>query len=138
MGALVMDYLLIRLDTLTRSVLEAQAKWQTCVLPEIHSCSRAVLTICIHYSIRHLLNGVPLHVRLLISSCTVCIQCGATSHHAHTVEGPGQQVQYAPPMGPGSASQSGLIDPCNLFCKVSNPTLLDRPCTYVSLIPPEP
>lgn len=30
------------------------------------------------------------------------------------VHGPGQQVQFAP-----SGSHSGLIDPCNLFCKVS-------------------
>lgn len=34
------------------------------------------------------------------------------------VHGPGQQVQLAPLSGPGSASHSGLIDPCNLFCKV--------------------
>ena len=34
------------------------------------------------------------------------------------VHGPGQQVQMAPPSGPGSNSHSGLIDPCNLFCKV--------------------
>jgi polyadenylate-binding protein len=34
------------------------------------------------------------------------------------VHGPGQQVQFAPPVGPGSTSASGLIDPCNLFCKV--------------------
>lgn len=33
------------------------------------------------------------------------------------VHGPGQQVQYAPPSGPGSNSHSGLIDPCNLFIK---------------------
>ncbi|KAG8897369.1 hypothetical protein FRB99_008203 [Tulasnella sp. 403] len=33
------------------------------------------------------------------------------------VHGPGQQVQYAPPYGPGSQSHSGLIDPCNLFIK---------------------
>ncbi|CAE7102324.1 unnamed protein product [Rhizoctonia solani] len=32
------------------------------------------------------------------------------------VHGPGQQVQYAPQ---GSGSHSGLIDPCNLFCKAS-------------------
>lgn len=32
--------------------------------------------------------------------------------------GPGQQVQPAPVQGPGSTSASGLIDPCNLFCKV--------------------
>ncbi|KZV99711.1 hypothetical protein EXIGLDRAFT_724268 [Exidia glandulosa HHB12029] len=31
--------------------------------------------------------------------------------------GPGQQVQLAPPTGPGSTSHSGLIDPCNLFIK---------------------
>ncbi|TFK26546.1 hypothetical protein FA15DRAFT_679488 [Coprinopsis marcescibilis] len=30
------------------------------------------------------------------------------------VHGPGQQVQYAPA---GAPSHSGLIDPCNLFCK---------------------
>ena len=34
------------------------------------------------------------------------------------VHGPGQQVQLAPMVGPGSNSHSGLIDPCNLFCKV--------------------
>jgi len=34
------------------------------------------------------------------------------------VHGPGQQVQLAPLIGPGSNSHSGLIDPCNLFCKV--------------------
>jgi polyadenylate-binding protein len=33
------------------------------------------------------------------------------------MHGPGQQVQFAPPSGPGSTSASGLIDPCNLFCK---------------------
>ncbi|KAF8885915.1 hypothetical protein CPB85DRAFT_1336790 [Mucidula mucida] len=33
------------------------------------------------------------------------------------VHGPGQQVQLAPLSGPGSTSHSGLIDPCNLFCK---------------------
>ncbi|KAG6867065.1 hypothetical protein C0993_007110, partial [Termitomyces sp. T159_Od127] len=35
------------------------------------------------------------------------------------VHGPGQQVQLAPLPGPGSSSHSGLIDPCNLFCKAS-------------------
>ena len=34
------------------------------------------------------------------------------------IHGPGQQVQFAPLSGPGSNSHSGLIDPCNLFCKV--------------------
>lgn len=34
------------------------------------------------------------------------------------MHGPGQQVQWAPISGPGSNSHSGLIDPCNLFCKV--------------------
>lgn len=34
------------------------------------------------------------------------------------IHGPGQQVQLAPPIGPGAGSHSGLIDPCNLFCKV--------------------
>ncbi|KAI0738953.1 hypothetical protein C8Q80DRAFT_1112630 [Daedaleopsis nitida] len=33
------------------------------------------------------------------------------------IHGPGQQVQLAPPIGPGSTSHSGLIDPCNLFIK---------------------
>ncbi|KAG9019334.1 hypothetical protein FRB90_003740 [Tulasnella sp. 427] len=36
---------------------------------------------------------------------------------------PGQQVQYAPPFGPGSGSQSGLIDPCNLFIKNLDPNI---------------
>lgn len=35
------------------------------------------------------------------------------------MHGPGQQVQFAPLHGPGSTSHSGLIDPCNLFCKVT-------------------
>lgn len=44
---------------------------------------------------------------------------------ASFVHGPGQQVQLAPLMGPGSNSHSGLIDPCNLFCKVSfDPSIL--------------
>ncbi|THH23188.1 hypothetical protein EUX98_g7989 [Antrodiella citrinella] len=34
------------------------------------------------------------------------------------IHGPGQQVQLAPLVGPGSSSHSGLIDPCNLFIKV--------------------
>ena len=34
------------------------------------------------------------------------------------IHGPGQQVQFAPMIGPGSGSHSGLIDPCNLFVKV--------------------
>ncbi|TEB34344.1 hypothetical protein FA13DRAFT_1789463 [Coprinellus micaceus] len=34
------------------------------------------------------------------------------------VHGPGQQVQYA-----GSGSHSGLIDPCNLFCKNLDPEI---------------
>lgn len=37
------------------------------------------------------------------------------------LHGPGQQVQLAPLSGPGSTSHSGLIDPCNLFIKVSTP-----------------
>ena len=40
------------------------------------------------------------------------------------VHGPGQQVQFAPPTGPGSGSHSGLIDPCNLFVRVSSARLL--------------
>ncbi|KIO22878.1 hypothetical protein M407DRAFT_78768 [Tulasnella calospora MUT 4182] len=39
------------------------------------------------------------------------------------VHGPGQQVQYAPPFGPGSGSHSGLIDPCNLFIKNLDPAI---------------
>ncbi|EIW78589.1 hypothetical protein CONPUDRAFT_156564 [Coniophora puteana RWD-64-598 SS2] len=39
------------------------------------------------------------------------------------VHGPGQQVQLAPPSGPGSSSHSGLIDPCNLFCKNLDPEI---------------
>ncbi|KAJ7064793.1 hypothetical protein C8F01DRAFT_1128214 [Mycena amicta] len=39
------------------------------------------------------------------------------------VHGPGQQVQLAPVTGPGSASHSGLIDPCNLFCKNLDPDI---------------
>ncbi|KAF9500706.1 hypothetical protein BDN71DRAFT_1440178 [Pleurotus eryngii] len=39
------------------------------------------------------------------------------------IHGPGQQVQLAPMSGPGSSSHSGLIDPCNLFCKNLDPTL---------------
>ncbi|CUA76895.1 Polyadenylate-binding protein, cytoplasmic and nuclear [Rhizoctonia solani] len=36
------------------------------------------------------------------------------------VHGPGQQVQYAPQ---GTGSHSGLIDPCNLFCKNLDPEI---------------
>ncbi|KII87881.1 hypothetical protein PLICRDRAFT_650426 [Plicaturopsis crispa FD-325 SS-3] len=39
------------------------------------------------------------------------------------VHGPGQQVQLAPLSGPGSTSHSGLIDPCNLFCKNLDPEI---------------
>ncbi|KAJ7468031.1 hypothetical protein FB451DRAFT_387106 [Mycena latifolia] len=39
------------------------------------------------------------------------------------VHGPGQQVQLAPITGPGSSSHSGLIDPCNLFCKNLDPDI---------------
>ncbi|KIY47503.1 hypothetical protein FISHEDRAFT_45229 [Fistulina hepatica ATCC 64428] len=39
------------------------------------------------------------------------------------VHGPGQQVQLAPLAGPGSNSHSGLIDPCNLFCKNLDPEM---------------
>ncbi|KDR80240.1 hypothetical protein GALMADRAFT_223130 [Galerina marginata CBS 339.88] len=39
------------------------------------------------------------------------------------IHGPGQQVQVAPPNGPGSNSHSGLIDPCNLFCKNLSPEI---------------
>jgi polyadenylate-binding protein len=49
----------------------------------------------------------------------------ASPYHARSplpfIHGPGQQVQLAPPIGPGSNSHSGLIDPCNLFCKVRLP-----------------
>ncbi|QRV91423.1 RNA recognition motif protein [Ceratobasidium sp. AG-Ba] len=39
------------------------------------------------------------------------------------IHGPGQQVQYAPSIGPGSGSHSGLIDPCNLFIKNLDPEI---------------
>lgn len=39
------------------------------------------------------------------------------------VHGPGQQVQLAPLSGPGANSHSGLIDPCNLFCKNLDPEI---------------
>ncbi|KZV65745.1 hypothetical protein PENSPDRAFT_756207 [Peniophora sp. CONT] len=39
------------------------------------------------------------------------------------IHGPGQQVQLAPVHGPGSNSHSGLIDPCNLFCKNLDPSI---------------
>ncbi|KAL1742537.1 hypothetical protein HDZ31DRAFT_84075 [Schizophyllum fasciatum] len=39
------------------------------------------------------------------------------------IHGPGQQVQIAPITGPGSNSHSGLIDPCNLFCKNLDPEI---------------
>ncbi|KAI9567562.1 hypothetical protein HD554DRAFT_2023797 [Boletus coccyginus] len=39
------------------------------------------------------------------------------------IHGPGQQVQLAPLSGPGSNSHSGLIDPCNLFCKNLDPDI---------------
>lgn len=39
------------------------------------------------------------------------------------MHGPGQQVQFAPLHGPGSNSHSGLIDPCNLFCKNLDPSI---------------
>ncbi|KAF9077433.1 hypothetical protein BDP27DRAFT_1357522 [Rhodocollybia butyracea] len=42
---------------------------------------------------------------------------------AQFVHGPGQQVQLAPLSGPGSNSHSGLIDPCNLFCKNLDPEI---------------
>ncbi|GJJ14849.1 hypothetical protein Clacol_009117 [Clathrus columnatus] len=39
------------------------------------------------------------------------------------MHGPGQQVQFAPLHGPGANSHSGLIDPCNLFCKNLDPSI---------------
>ncbi|KZS98505.1 hypothetical protein SISNIDRAFT_472397 [Sistotremastrum niveocremeum HHB9708] len=39
------------------------------------------------------------------------------------MHGPGQQVQLAPLVGPGANSHSGLIDPCNLFCKNLDPEI---------------
>ncbi|KAF9269423.1 hypothetical protein L218DRAFT_993473 [Marasmius fiardii PR-910] len=48
---------------------------------------------------------------------------GAVSPLPHFVHGPGQQVQLAPASGPGSNSHSGLIDPCNLFCKNLDPEI---------------
>ncbi|KAI0300142.1 hypothetical protein B0F90DRAFT_1629948 [Multifurca ochricompacta] len=51
----------------------------------------------------------------------------ASPYHARSplpfIHGPGQQVQLAPLHGPGSNSHSGLIDPCNLFCKNLDPTI---------------
>ena len=46
------------------------------------------------------------------------------------VHGPGQQVQFAPPSGPGSGSHSGLIDPCNLFIKASLILIGSRICSH--------
>ncbi|KAL0959659.1 hypothetical protein HGRIS_011360 [Hohenbuehelia grisea] len=43
--------------------------------------------------------------------------------HTPFMHGPGQQVQLAPVSGPGSNSHSGLIDPCNLFCKNLDPEI---------------
>ncbi|KAF5389609.1 hypothetical protein D9757_004233 [Collybiopsis confluens] len=45
------------------------------------------------------------------------------SQGAQFIHGPGQQVQLAPFSGPGSNSHSGLIDPCNLFCKNLDPEI---------------
>jgi len=57
----------------------------------------------------------------------------ASPYHARSplpfIHGPGQQVQLAPLHGPGANSHSGLIDPCNLFCKVRFPQL-----SFVSLL----
>ncbi|KAH9975322.1 hypothetical protein BGW80DRAFT_1436531 [Lactifluus volemus] len=51
----------------------------------------------------------------------------ASPYHARSplpfIHGPGQQVQLAPLHGPGSTSHSGLIDPCNLFCKNLDPDI---------------
>lgn len=51
----------------------------------------------------------------------------ASPYHARSplpfIHGPGQQVQLAPLHGPGANSHSGLIDPCNLFCKNLDPTI---------------
>lgn len=47
------------------------------------------------------------------------LQSQSPSSPLSFIHGPGQQVQLAPLHGPGSTSHSGLIDPCNLFCKVS-------------------
>lgn len=44
-------------------------------------------------------------------------------HGSPFLHGPGQQVQFAPPLGPGSSSASGLIDPCNLFIKDLEPEI---------------
>lgn len=59
------------------------------------------------YSPRSLPRGSPYPMRSPILGTTVL----------PFVHGPGQQVQLAPLSGPGSNSHSGLIDPCNLFCK---------------------
>lgn len=38
--------------------------------------------------------------------------------------GPGQQIQPSPTQGPGSNSQTGLVDYCNLIVKVSFPSVI--------------
>ena len=53
------------------------------------------------------------------------------------MHGPGQQVQIAPIVGPGSNSHSGLIDPCNLFCKVCIPSTDDE-LRLIDSIEPRP
>jgi len=52
------------------------------------------------------------------------------ARNALFIHGPGQQVQLAPLSGPGSNSHSGLIDPCNLFCKVGLTLAIYVPPTH--------
>lgn len=53
------------------------------------------------------------------------------ARNALFIHGPGQQVQLAPLSGPGSNSHSGLIDPCNLFCKVILMLAIYAPSTHL-------
>lgn len=66
----------------------------------------------------------PVHLHLLTApSCMVSDYSPVLPADANSgMAGPGQQVQYAPPFGPGAGSHSGLIDPCNLFIKVCSIT----------------
>ncbi len=72
-----------------------------------------VLQMALPFSLdpRHLLAAVLFTVHFILATMRFL-------QFDTLVLGPGKQVQYAPPYGPGSGSQSGLIDPCKLFVKV--------------------
>jgi hypothetical protein len=140
MAALGMGSPLIHLDTRTHSAQEARVKWQTFVVSLTHHyLQNAHLKYASQYS-------PPAHWGPSSRSPSHPFMHGLyptrsypfMPNRAHTIEGPGQQVQFAPPMGPGSASQSGLIDPCNLFCKVGNPELFESLSANVCLFVAEP